>query len=210
MNRLSLLFLHLLLFPLTTFGLEWALRQSGAVEELGGIAYGNGQYVVVGENAVLLTSPDGGTWTQPDSGPTDRFSDLEYLHGLYVGLSYDGHILTSSTGSYWVDRSAHPGKILWKVCQGAGLLVAVGGIHYSSGEQSSLILTSPNGLDWTPQASPDLVQKTGVAYGNGRFVAIGDDGLHAFSYMSANGVDWITSLIISADFQDGRAYVSDV
>ena len=47
----------------------------------------------------------------------------------------------------------------------AGLFVVVGA--------AGVILTSPDAVNWTSQASPTLVSLYGVAYGNNEFVAVG-------------------------------------
>jgi photosystem II stability/assembly factor-like uncharacterized protein len=57
---------------------------------------------------------------------------------------------------------------LWGVCHGGGQFVAVG--------ENGTILTSPEGLVWTRQASATTVWLTSVAWGLGNFIAVGDRG----------------------------------
>jgi len=43
--------------------------------------------------------------------------------------------------------------------------------------EDGTILTSPDGVTWTPRTSGTSNDLNGVAYGNGTFVAVGEDGI---------------------------------
>lgn len=113
------------------------------------------------------------------------FRDVTYAPqvggGTFVAVGYigpGGAVWTSSGGSTWGPNLV-PSNKLYGVTFGNGLFVAVG-------EQGS-ILTSPNGIDWTPlQDSGTSNNLWGVAYGNGRFVAVGEDII----LTSTNGTSW--------------------
>jgi hypothetical protein len=73
----------------------------------------------------------------------------------------------SGAGTTWTLRV--PGfNDLNSVTYGNGLFVAVGG-----SPDSSTILTSPDGVNWTARTSPTSKSLNGVTYGNGTFVAVG-------------------------------------
>jgi hypothetical protein len=65
------------------------------------------------------------------------------------------------------------------VTYGNGLFVAVG--------DGGAILTSPDGVTWTPRTSGTSNTLFGVTYGNGLFVAVGDGGA---ILTSPDGVNW--------------------
>jgi hypothetical protein len=94
----------------------------------------------------------------------------------------------------WVKRSplgtAQP---LYAVTFG-NLLVAVGGQDFLHPGPSP-ILISPNGTDWTAVESGTDANLYGVTCGNGKFVAVGAEGLfNGRILVSQDGVTWSTSL----------------
>ncbi len=80
-------------------------------------------------------------------------------------------------GATWTVRNLRAPLI--SVTHGNGLFVAVG--------QGGTILTSPDGVTWTPRASGTGVSLCGVTHGNGLFVAVGDGGT---ILTSRDGVTW--------------------
>ena len=77
-------------------------------------------------------------------------------------------IITSDTGDVWINRTSNAAQKLWRVTRGAGKFVAVGDL--------GTIVTSEDGITWTPQNSGDPDSTLfGIAYGNGIFVAVGFD-----------------------------------
>ncbi|MDP3071376.1 MAG: hypothetical protein Q8N18_13885 [Opitutaceae bacterium] len=67
----------------------------------------------------------------------------------------------------WAAVPSHVATNLWGVCHGGGQFVAVG--------EHGVILTSPDGLAWTPRPSGTTAWLTSVAYGFNRYVAVGAD-----------------------------------
>jgi hypothetical protein len=72
------------------------------------------------------------------------------------------------------------------VTYGNGLFVAVGG-YDDQPFSTSIILTSPDGVNWTEQTSPTSNPLYGVTYGDGLFVAVGVLGA---ILTSPDGVSW--------------------
>jgi hypothetical protein len=73
----------------------------------------------------------------------------------------------SGVGTTWTRRTrTSQGNWLFGVAYGDGLFVAVG--------EDGIILTSPDGVDWTAQTSGTGNDLNGVAYGDGLFVVVGD------------------------------------
>jgi hypothetical protein len=73
-----------------------------------------------------------------------------------------------TVGTTWTRRTWQ-GHSLYDVTYGNGLFVAVG--------EDGIILTSPDGVNWTRQIPPTGNWLYGVTYGNGTFVAVGDRGI---------------------------------
>jgi len=76
-------------------GTTWTQRTSGTGNELEGVAYGNGRFVVVGEGGTILTSPDGVNWAAQASGTGNNLEAVTYANGRFVAVGWFGTILTS-------------------------------------------------------------------------------------------------------------------
>lgn len=199
-------------------------------------SHGGGLYVVVGPGGEIHTSPDGQTWT---SRSTESYSlnDVTYGNGLFVAVGesgygyelwYDGRssigpersILTSPDGVTWTPR----GKVAtrhYSVAYGNGRFVtasfsswtSVDGVTWemspnappSSDEVRFLngkfvmvgdgIYTSTTGLEWELRQEiehPLNQNVNSVAYGAGRYVAVGHDNIggNALIYTSPDGISW--------------------
>ena len=70
------------------------------------------------------------------------------------------------------------------IAYGNGVFVAV-----SAWGMPGVIMTSSNGIDWTPQITPDG-RWWDVAYGDGVFVAISTPGSNRFMRSTDNGITW--------------------
>ena len=79
-------------------GTTWDNRTSGTTNNLWGVTYGNGIYVVVGDGTIL-TSSDGITWIIRSAGGGRR---VIYRNELFVTVG--GKILTSTDGISWTTR----------------------------------------------------------------------------------------------------------
>ena len=136
----------------------WVARSSGVSAHLWGVGYGNGRWVAVGEQGVIVTSADGVAWIKCDSGFPDRW---------LTGVTY-----------------------------AAGIWVAVGGTAPNT-ESKALVLTSSDAVIWTPRVSAGT-RINNVAYGNGTFAAMDDNGN---PWVSRDGTSW------SRGFPHGTGYV---
>jgi hypothetical protein len=71
-----------------------------------------------------------------------------------------------------------------------------------------LILSSPDGVAWTPRTSPvPFANLNSVAFGNGLFVAVGDSGT---LLTSSAGVNWISNGPIALNHLRGVAFGNDL
>ena len=186
-------------------GVTWTDQTHGITSILRGVAYGNGKFVAVGWSGAILTSPDGVTWTASQLG-VPSLEEVTYGNGKFVAVGRYGYIMTSPDGLTWTGQSLE-GSRLYGVTYGNGTFVTVGGYcNYDAYGRligcDGTLLTSPDGVDWTPQPSGATNVLRGVTYGNGTFIAVGgeyDYGPNGYFLGSAgeilkssDGVNWAT------------------
>ena len=131
----------------STSGVNWQ-RQKGNGFALGGVTYGNGLFVAVGNDkggpGAVVTSLDGINWTRRSAGTGQYLTGVAFGADRFVALGSLGSLLTSTNGIAWTESTIGPG-IFNDITYGAGQFVAVG----SDGR----ILTSPDGTTWTTRTS---------------------------------------------------------
>ncbi|MGC8905804.1 MAG: hypothetical protein ACP5OL_11985, partial [Thermus sp.] len=71
-------------------GVTWTAQDSGTINFLNAVAYGNGTFVAVGDNSTIFTSPDGVTWTAQDSGTSYSLYGVTYANGTFVVVGSGG------------------------------------------------------------------------------------------------------------------------
>ncbi|MBD3852390.1 MAG: hypothetical protein IFK93_13875 [Acidobacteria bacterium] len=84
--------------------IAWTEQDSGTLADLYAVTWGGGQYVAVGENGKIATSPDGVTWTNRFSGTSDHLRGVAWNGSLYVAAGGNS-IISSSDGVTWTLRS---------------------------------------------------------------------------------------------------------
>ncbi|HVN13312.1 MAG TPA: M4 family metallopeptidase, partial [Kineosporiaceae bacterium] len=178
----------------------WAVAQQG-MPILHAVAYGAGRYVSVGDSGQVWTSPDGANWSKrPDP-----------LAGTAVAIAYGGGqfaaagqqlVVTSADGLTWTDHSSTlpSGFTPRGITFGGGTWVVVG--------WNGNIFTSADGGTWLAADSGTTIELDDVAYGDGRFVAVGGTIL-----TSTDAVHWTTpaqlpAVWLSAVTYDGTQFVA--
>jgi len=119
-------------------------------------------------------------WT-PRASPTglNHLYGVTYGHGKFVVVGF-ASFLSSADGSQWIAGSFAGGQA------GFGYAVTAGPDRFVAPGVWASIHGSTNGLDWVLQRAPTNVYAlTGVAYGNGRYVIVGDAVL-----TSTDGTNW--------------------
>ena len=168
---------------------------------LKGVTFGNGIFVAVGSNGAILTSSDGADWTTIPSWITNiNLKGVTHDNGVFVAVGGTGYwndfaspidttryiILTSTDALVWqISAQGEKQGHLYSVTSGNGMFVAVGG---KTEEFEGIILTSPDGANWTSQTSGSGAYAilSSVTYGNGMFVAVGGDHI----LTSPDGANW--------------------
>ena len=196
-------------------GVAWIEADSGSFEDLSNVTFGNGLFVAVGAFGEILTSGDGFTWSRGLVATLDQITSVAAGGGVFVAVSNDG-ILRSTDGIIWsMVLSGTTGDML--PCYGNGVFVLVGysGVLTSVDglswvRQNSSIRLSPNDLTfgggrfvavsggsiytstnataWSVSTFTN-VTLSGVAYGGGRYVAVGNYA-QGTVVTSGDGIHW--------------------
>ena len=173
-------------------GIGWTLQNSGTTRALNGVVWGTNTFVAVGDFGKILTSSNGiSGWVPRNSGTTLGFSGVQYGNGNFVAYTYGGTIIASPEGASWTLRSSTTNISLEGMTFGTNIFVAVGN---SNG--SPVIINSADTVVWSRTYVPSTHPIFGVAYGNGRFVAVGgtsdiSSGLTTnVSLTSTDGTNW--------------------
>lgn len=130
-------------------------------EGLYGAAYGEGNWVAVGDKGTILTGsdPTSRAWVEQASGTDIDLRDIVYNgNGLFIVVGRDGIILTSSDAATWTQRTSGTVFDLWGVAyDGSGQYIIVG--------DEGVILSSSDGFNWIAANSPTFRWLYDVASG---------------------------------------------
>jgi hypothetical protein len=144
-----------------------------------GVAFGNGTFVAVGFNGMILTSLDGENWTIRSQGEHGYLFSVAFGGGKFVAVGYDGMVVSSPDGVEWTRQNAVTDKALYAVAFGGDHFVAVG--------EAGTALSSSDGVTWENVNAATSEELQAVAFGNGVFVAVGFNGTIV---TSSNGSRW--------------------
>jgi hypothetical protein len=87
--------LHIYTAPGGGSGVDWSQQTSGTTNLLSGVAWAGTQFVAVGANGTMLTSPDGVTWSLQASGTASALSGVASSGTNVVMVGANGTIVTS-------------------------------------------------------------------------------------------------------------------
>lgn len=143
--------------------------ESARADGLKAVAYGAGRFVAAGAQLALsvLEAP----WTIYRTLPLDttlQMNGVAYGGGQFAGVGARGLIYRSANGIDWTAAVPASRMDLAGLVEGNGRFVAAG---------PSGILTSPDGAAWTERLAAGV---TAIAYGNGTFVAMGQQTFRSF------------------------------
>ena len=105
----------------------WTQAASVGSIKINAIRFLGGQFVAVGSNGSIYTSPDGVNWTQRSSGSTASLNDVAFGKSTLTVVGDAGAILTSrNKGVSWVRNNSRVSANLGGVSFGSGVFVATG------------------------------------------------------------------------------------
>jgi hypothetical protein len=138
---------------------------------LGHVVYGKGVFVALPlyerGGGPILASRDGADWSLVNCGGTDRFCSLAYGNGVFVVMGCDT-VQTSTNGWDWSMAGPTP----WWETEGA---VYIRG-SFATFVGYSGIYTSTDATNWVFHDIGWDVGVSGLAYGNGTYIAVGGQG----------------------------------
>jgi len=187
-------------------GTNWASQPAQCFN--GGIAYGNGRYVVAGNyvlvkgneselRAQALVSWDTTNWIRTDLG-NDTIQGVAFGNSTFVTVGYQSGAYISTDGTNWINASVGTSDSLFGVAFGNDRFVAVGG--------AGNILSSSNGVGWVSHRSGATIIVPRL-YANNHFVSLGPTNTIA---TSINATDWTlhqtgtSNLLLSLGYGEGR------
>jgi hypothetical protein len=171
---------------------NWYVRSNPSLYQLNKAAFGNGEYVVVGNGGTILTSTDGESWASAVSGTTSDLYDVLYTGNMFVAVggmySGAGVILTSADGHSWNVSSLPAAGTISNVAYGNGILVALA---------AKGVWTSTNGTGWTYHQvlNAGLEELNSITFGEGKFMACSNYSFWPYDGPNNGGLYWVyTSL----------------
>jgi hypothetical protein len=183
-------------------GRTWGV--SGIVPSSGwrSMCYGNGIYVAVSYQGLVITSSDATNWATQSTPSVRSWSGITYGSGTFVIISndyyYTPQIMTSPDGGTWTTQStpnlSPPNYLeLRDITYGDKFVMVIGG----EGGYDKIAYSS-NSISWTkvniPVWSPDLYR---ITYGNGKYVATAYTAIN-YVLTSTDAITWITASVPTA------------
>ena len=175
--------------------INWSGMNYGVNWILSSVTYGDNKFVAVGTigggdgGGRIISSTNGNDWLERQSNVNLRLRSIAYAGGLFVAVGNSGRITTSPDGITWEVQSAASTKNFKGIIQGNGLWVAVGGEIWLDPDDipayGPTVQTSENGTLWTERVIGSTDNLETVTYGNGMFVAAGNEII-----TSPNGINW--------------------
>jgi len=170
----------------STDGISWTAVQTGSNDDFKAVQYGDGVFMALGVNGSVYTSANGGTsWEAKIDGNSISYSSIAFGGGHYMAVGDNGAVV-SSNGKTWTKKTAANLEKLNSVAHGNNRFVTVN-------ETGRIFVTGDNGDNWEETYDPNNPDSlTGVAYGGGKFVAVGKTTgtFPAVIRTSTNGDSW--------------------
>jgi hypothetical protein len=151
-------------------------------------------FIAVGHQGVRITSPDGKNWSSEQTGKEGEvYRAAAFGNGRYVAVGTFGgkNIFASSTDCLKWDMSSKDGKYSLYVRGlgfGNGGFLGIGGDPGSVGGSAPFVLLTKDGVEWDEYVNisgKNILRR--IAWGNDRFVGVGDRGRRS---MSKDGKLW--------------------
>lgn len=168
-----------------TGALAWATGGKVDSSEISDMAYGDGKFVVVSsKDSAIYYSTDAINWHRVDIGI--KLIRIIYGGGRFIGVSNSAIYYSTDMVNWNICKEMEYGYYMYGLAYGNNTFVAVGGDMFSM----RVIYYSTDGDNWIEASEYDSTGKAlwEVAYGNGKFVTISDNGE---TWCSTDGINWI-------------------
>ncbi len=162
-------------------GRAWSRQATPSGRNLHAVQSGGGLLVAGGRGGRIMTSPDGTNWTTRSSGTTNYVERLAWGNGRWVGVCENSDVITSTNGIVWtsarLELLGRPPTGYEGITYGDGYWMVVGGFQESFAVGT--VFVSTNAQQWVnldPADGLDGKRYRDVAFAEGRFVVVGNDG----------------------------------
>ncbi|MHA2254423.1 MAG: WD40/YVTN/BNR-like repeat-containing protein, partial [Candidatus Kariarchaeaceae archaeon] len=85
---------------------SWTAQTSNTPNKLNAIEYDGSQFVAVGDNGTIVTSPNAITWTVQSSPTLTTLWDIVWNGSQFVAVGAYGTIITSANGISWTQQTS--------------------------------------------------------------------------------------------------------
>jgi hypothetical protein len=170
---------------------------NGGTNVVSSLTYQNSLFfaLVSGLNGALYTSPDAVNWTARASSYFSNISGLAYGNSIFVATTSPiiaqsaQQYATSTDGINWTQRSLPlSGMGAASIAFGNGIFV-MPCQNSTAPLYTSTLLTSTDGINWTTRSMPSAQVWSGIAFGNGVFVAVSSTAPSVCA-TSTDGINW--------------------
>jgi hypothetical protein len=168
-------------------GIDWTNRSVADPYYFLAAAAHGGRAVFAGYS--YATVLNGNLTLIPTTDPTG-VNALTVVNGEFWGVGQGGRILRSSDGLNWTEVSR---RLVLPSSYYSFAGVAFDGNKFLAAGWNN-IFASTNGANWTQLSSPPYLWIKDIAWGNGRFIAVGADISHPLGEpigSSADGTNWV-------------------
>lgn len=171
-------------------GLQLSTTIDYSTSTLRDVAKGNGIYVVVGDNGVIITSKDGVTWQTQNGVVTANLSGVTYnpVSKLFYAVGDAGLVISSADGVTWtIYKNLTPSVKLNSIMSVKGDEVIVG----ESGNVFEVAVTSKRGII-TVRGLDSPVNATATSFNGSDMMVIGTaaGGLYYKTYSTFSTNNW--------------------
>ena len=176
-------------------GFDWEEKDTGSDLHLSDIVAASGEWIATHRDGnSFLVSEDGDEWSMVDTQPGPGLNAITRFQGQLVAAGAAGSLLSGPSPSEMEGNESVTTLPLADVAHNGTIYVAVGGGYRWPLDQFGFIdpnervlMSSADLEEWTVHDTGDAGSLYGVAYGDGRFVAVGEGGT---VLTSSNGLDW--------------------
>lgn len=196
----------------STDGISWGFANGATIGDWNSVAWSGSIFAAIGRTGAVQTSPTGSTWT-PQATVAGLYNDITWNGNVFVAVGTSGSVKTSPDGVSWTVRTA-PSNNWNGVISSNALTVAVGnsnaamsspdGITWTQrigangnwnavawngslfAAVGSSVMTSYDGITWTPRSNIPTGTWTNICWNGSVFAAIGTNILMT----SPDGITW--------------------
>jgi hypothetical protein len=164
----------------STNGNDWQASLTNLENQLSAVAYGNGLWIVCGDDGGIFTSGDAMSWTNNSLPPTTHdLRELVFGNGRFIAFAaFRDLVYHSTNGVNWVSNQTALVSQIACARFVNGRFMGVG--------SNGAILSSEDGLNWQAADAPTTEALNTLAFGKGRYVV----GGYFVTGYSMDGTNW--------------------